>query len=59
LVGYTKEEEDRWKPHIFSLYYDDDLSIWAMWDSMYEAYCGEFWDMIDHPERTMPGTWMD
>lgn len=49
-------DEWYWEPHRFSLYYDDDLSTWVMWDSMYEAYCGEFWDMIDHPEIMMPGT---
>lgn len=48
-----------WKPHEFSLYYDNNLSTWVMWDSMYETFCGEFWDLLEHPERTMPGTWVD
>jgi hypothetical protein len=46
-------------PHTLSLYYDDSLSTWVMWNSMYEEYCGEFWDLLEHPERTMPGTWVD
>ena len=49
-------EHGWWIPHEVSLFYDDGLSSWVMWDSTYETYCGEFWDMIDHPERTMPGT---
>lgn len=53
------EEDDWWKPYSFSLYYDNKSSTWVMWDSMFEAYCGEFWDLIDHPERMMPGTWVD
>jgi hypothetical protein len=46
-------------PHTLSLYYDDTLSTWVMWNPMYEEYCGEFWDLLEHPERTMPGTWVD
>jgi hypothetical protein len=50
---------DPWIPPTLSLYYDDGSSTWVMWNSMYEEYCGEFWDLLDHPERTMPGTWID
>jgi hypothetical protein len=46
-------------PHTLSLYYDDSLSTWVMWNAMYEEYCGDFWDLLEHPERTMPGTWVD
>jgi hypothetical protein len=46
-------------PHTLSLYYDDGSSAWIVWSSTYEEYCGEFWDLLEHPERTMPGTWVD
>lgn len=52
-------EDCCWEPHDFGLHYDEDLLTWVMWDLTYEKYCGEFWDLIDHPERTMPGTWVD
>jgi hypothetical protein len=47
------------EPHVLNLYYDDELSTWIMWNAMYEDYCGEFWDLLDHPERMMPGTWVE
>lgn len=47
------------EPHTLSLYYDDKLSTWVMWDSTYEGYCGDFWDLLEHPEQVMPGTWID
>ena len=55
----------RWRPdsgidpHTLSLYYDHELSTWILWNAMYEEYCGEFWASLEHPERTMPGTWVD
>jgi hypothetical protein len=50
---------DPWIPLTLSLYYDEASSTWVMWNSMYEEYCGDFWDLLDHPERMMPGTWVD
>ncbi|KAG9687480.1 hypothetical protein KCU95_g10315, partial [Aureobasidium melanogenum] len=58
-TGRFIKESYWWEPLELSLYYDDNLSIWVMWDSTYEAYCGEFWDLMDSPERTMPGTWIE
>lgn len=57
---FNCDADDRWwEPHDCSLYFDDGLSTWVMWDSAYEVYCGEFWDLIDHPEKTMLGTWIE
>lgn len=57
-TGAAHPDNRESEAHTVNLYYDDDLSAWVMWDSMYETYCGEFWNLIDHPERTMPGTWI-
>lgn len=46
-------------PHTLSLYYDDVSSTWMVWASTYEDYHGEFWDLLNHPERTMPGAWFE
>jgi hypothetical protein len=46
-------------PHTLSLHYDDGSSTWVMWNSTYEEYCGEFWDLLEHPARMFPGTWVD
>jgi hypothetical protein len=56
---YDHYRPDPWIPLTLKLYYDDVLSTWVLWDSMYEEYCGEFWDLLQHPERKMPGTWFD
>jgi hypothetical protein len=47
------------EPHTLSLYYDDKLSTWVIWDSTYEGCCGDFWDSLENPERVMPGTWVN
>jgi hypothetical protein len=46
-------------PHTLSLYYDDGSSAWMLWCSTYENYCGEFWDLLEHPAMMLPGTWVD
>ena len=33
----------------------DNCHVWL--SSPLDEWAGEFWDMIEHPERTMPGTW--
>jgi hypothetical protein len=62
-VFMPSSSENSWyrdiDPHTLNLYYDESLSAWVVWNSMYEEHCGEFWDLFEHPERTMPGTWVD
>ncbi|KAK4548262.1 hypothetical protein LTR36_010132 [Oleoguttula mirabilis] len=34
-----------------------DWHFW--WQHHGDGYASEFWDMVDHPERTIPGAWDD
>jgi len=35
----------------------DEWYFW--WDHPGDEFAGEFWDMLEHPERAMPGAWSD
>jgi hypothetical protein len=37
-----------------------DIDKWRLWlSNPLDEWAGEFWDMIDHPERAIPGAWND
>lgn len=43
-----------------NLAYGEHPKDWHFWWSHPgDSFAGDFWDMIDHPERTMPGAWTD
>lgn len=47
-------------PGYSDLAYDQHPENWHFWwEHFGDSFAGDFWDMIDHPERTMPGAWND
>lgn len=43
---------------LVSFFYGPIPEDWHAWFSnSRDEYSGEFWDMVDHPERRMPGAW--
>lgn len=47
----------RWYKFI-AINYGPKVDDWYLWlSNPLDEWAGEFWDMIDHPERTIPGAW--
>jgi hypothetical protein len=46
--------------HLVSFCYGpevEDWRVWFGWEDEWEEFFVEFWGMIEHPERAMPGAW--
>lgn len=49
---------DWMRSRIIAVTYGPQVEDWDVWFSNpFDEWAGEFWDMIDHPERAMPGAW--
>lgn len=45
---------------VYQIKYGANPSDWHLWVAHAgDCYAGEFWDMLEHPERTLPGAWID
>ncbi|KAK5163363.1 uncharacterized protein LTR77_010736 [Saxophila tyrrhenica] len=53
--------QGHWIPKTFvGLAHGSRPSDWYLWDKHPgDVFAGLFWDMLDHPERAMPGAWED
>ena len=48
---------DQWC-RVMAITYGPKADDWRIWlSNPRDEWAGEFWDMIDHPERAMPGAW--
>ncbi|TGO53322.1 hypothetical protein BOTNAR_0298g00060 [Botryotinia narcissicola] len=62
VVHFEKARTTR-RAHLISFVYGpviDDWKFWYSWDEPYRNYYGkfrDFWELVDHPERGMPGAW--
>jgi len=59
---WSSRKQNYWteKIHLASFEYGPEPSDWKFWlIQELEPWFFEFWDMVDHPERAMPGAWND
>ena len=43
---------------VIGLHYGAAAEDWHLWlSNPLDKWAGEFWDMVEHPERAMPGAW--
>lgn len=49
------------KPYkIIAIDYGPKADDWYLWlSNPLDEWAGEFWDMVDHPERAVPGAWIE
>jgi hypothetical protein len=46
--------------HLIGLNVGPEPKDWKIWVSEpCDEFAGDFWDMLEHPERTIPGAWDD
>lgn len=67
LLRYGAPEYSRWRipssyeddpQRVLSFTYGPRVEDWApVLQQMGDAYAGIFWDMVEHPERQVPGAW--
>ena len=52
--------EEVYPPRLIGLQVGPEPEDWKVWLSEpSDEFAGEFWDMLEHPERTIPGAWDD
>lgn len=45
---------------VIALRFGSTATEWGLWVSHPgDCYSGPFWDMVEHPERSIPGAWME
>ncbi|RMY54988.1 hypothetical protein D0865_04420 [Hortaea werneckii] len=45
---------------VIALRFGSTATEWGLWVSHPgDSYSGQFWDMVEHPERSIPGAWME
>ncbi|KAI6881387.1 hypothetical protein KC360_g6073 [Hortaea werneckii] len=45
---------------VIALRFGSTATEWGLWVSHPgDCYSGQFWDMVEHPDRTMPGAWVE
>ena len=63
IVGGPDWDRERYTPELASCRlgtHGPEPADWQIWFcGSFEAYSGEFWDMIENPEYDIPGAWMD
>jgi len=57
-VGDEAKEIRRSIQMLITFVYEEEVSEWRFWfvEVMEDAFA-EFWEMVEHPEKAVPGAW--
>ncbi|KAF5874449.1 uncharacterized protein Bfra_004457 [Botrytis fragariae] len=65
LIGTSEPRYWCTRAHLISFVYGPAVDDWKFWYSLDEPYRNyyksfrDFWELVDHPERGMPGAWRE